>query len=368
MGLSIKVKIPCNQIGFPSNKGKKPTLPIESRRIAVRYDDIGITVLKPDIDHIAFGFSFKPELLKKYKSSQNIAAFEKNVSQTLFHAAKTNANGLSMVEGVPFLKKPWVNYNLNIRYRPNKSTEAIFIQASPKNPDSNLDFMRFVMNPSRYDKSDFKAFRVFVEELLVCPDACISYEDFLIWSQIYRADVAVDILGARPADLEITTLVSGKASPKKKHIYKSATGRAETIYPGAKKGKSSGSYIYDKRKEQEENGHQPLYGDFLHSRFECRISKTTFHKLANCTNRCGRVAVRALDPKLFAKEHYTRQLFIRYALERTLDKALAVIPPKYQPKFLKSYNGAMRDIWDAKHLWSFWKHTVKTSGFFAADK
>lgn len=273
-------------------------------------------------------------------------------------------NGLSLVENVPFLKKPWANYKINLRYRPNGADNAILIQVAPKNPDSNLSFMRFVMNPSQYDKADFQAFRAFIEELLVCPDACVSYDDFLVWSKVYRADVAVDILGARPSDLEIIPLVSGKPAAKKKHIYKSATGRTETVYPGAKKAKSSDTYIYDKRKEQEEAGNPPIYGDFLHSRFECRISKTTFFKLAGCTNRCGRVSVRALDPKIFAKEHYTRQLFIRYALERSLQKALAVIPTKYQPKFLKAYNGTMRDIWDAKYLWGFWKDTVKTSGFF----
>lgn len=364
MSISIKVKIPCNQIGFPSNKGKKPTILIEKRRIAVRYDDIGITILKPDIDHIAFGFSITPELLKKYKSNESIAAFESHIAATLFHGAKAQVNGLSLVENVPLLKKPWANYKINLRYRPNGADNAILIQVAPKNPDSNLSFMRFVMNPSQYDKANFQAFRAFIEELLVCPDACISYDDFLVWSKVYRADVAVDILGARPSDLEIIPLVNGKPAAKKKHIYKSTTGRTETVYPGAKKAKSSDTYIYDKRKEQEDAGNPPIYGDFLHSRFECRISKTTFFKLAGCTNRCGRVSVRALDPKIFAKEHYTRQLFIRYALERSLQKALAVIPAQYQPKFLKAYNGTMRDIWDAKYLWGFWKDTVKTSGFF----
>jgi hypothetical protein len=363
MAIIFCENVPCNQIGIPSNKGKKPTIQLDKKRIAIRYDQLGIVVLKPHIDKISFGFPVTQDFVHHYAPGNTVEEFKQHIVASLFADAKTNTGGLCLVEGVPFHKKPWVNYNINVRYTPPGAKESFLIQASPKDASSNLDFLRFDVNPSKLNTKQIGHFREFITTLLLAPGSIVSYENFLSFCQVYRVDAAVDILGARPSDLEVLTLVEGKPKPAKKHVYKSKTGRAETLYPGATPTTSGKAYVYDKRKELTEADKKPMYGDFYHSRFECRISKTTFYKLANVNNRFSRVSIKALDIDTFAEQYHVHKLFIRYALETSLEKALDIIPENERPYFQKHYHEALHDIWDAKALWALWKDAVKASGF-----
>lgn len=365
--MSIKIGFPCNTIHLSSNKDKKPpNIQIEIDRVAVRYKELNITVLRPALDRLTFGFCPDKHFIK-YAPGVTLEEVKAHIKKSLWHDGKvaSEKTGLSHVTDVSFMKQPYVAYNVNLRYKPPSSTHSILIQIDPKGKSSKKAFMRFDMNPQHFSKKALGEFRAFIEDMLIIPgSSVVTYDEFLIWCPIYRADVCIDVLGARPAELEIRVMKGKKEAPQKSHIYKSKTGRTETVYTKVKKGKSSDEYIYDKRQEQIDLGEEPVYGDFLHSRYESRVQKTTFHKLANIKNRCNRVAIRALDTSKLHKMHYTNHLFIRHALARTLEKALELIPPPLQSKFKKSYEGNMRNIWNTQKIWGYWKEVIATSGLF----
>ncbi len=55
--MSFTFSLPCNQIGFSTNKEKKPpNVQIEGSKLGIRYKDIHIIVLKPALDRLTFGF------------------------------------------------------------------------------------------------------------------------------------------------------------------------------------------------------------------------------------------------------------------------------------------------------------------------
>jgi len=317
---------------------------------------------------LTFGFVPDEKLLKKYDPAANLDEYKTYIKGSLagdgFH---TEITGLSYIQGVSFKKPPYSLYDVNLTFKPCPNSEPIIIQIMPKK--GGYSFMRFDMNPNRITKKGMENFWTIIEEVvLLIPGHSISREDFLIWSKIYIAEIAVDILGARPSELEITSMTNNKPIPQKSHVYKSKTGRVQTKYPKVKKGKSDTEYVYDKRQERLDCGAEPIYGDFLHSRFECRVQKTTFYKLSNIKNRCVRVSIRTLDYGKFSKMKYTQHLFIRYALDRTLDKALEAIPPKFKPTYQNAYDTAMRKIWDAKKIWSYWPETLKNSDLIKTTK
>jgi len=366
MGVSISKKYRCNTIGFASNKENKPeTVSIPLDRVAIHYEELNIVVLKPVIDTLVFGFSPTQEFLSKYDQHIDSKEYEKEIRvsivQDAYHTAST---GVSYVTGVPLMKAPYKNYNINLRYKPPSSTETIFIQVDPKNTAKTTAFIRFQMNPSRFSKKALEEIRAFITDTLLPAVPVIPFDDIMEQCKVYRADIAVDLLGVRPAELEVVSKKGGQPVPSKSNTYKSRTGRTESIYTKLKKDKSNNEYIYDKRQQLLDKGMPLSYGDCLHSRFECRIEKTTFYKLNNLKNRFNRLSIRAVDYRALHKMHYTHQLFLRLALSRTLEKALEVIPPKNQPKFMKKYQSSLHNIWDAKQLWAHWKEAAKLAAIF----
>ncbi len=363
MGVTINLKHPCNTIGSLTNKGKKQEqIILPSDRIAITYNDIGVIVLRPAIDRLTFGFLPDEKLLKKYKATESIDEYQDAIKASLAgDGFQTNITGLSYVKGVSFFRPPYADYNINLNLKPCPDSEDVLIQVSPKK--KGFAFLRFDMNPNRMTAKGMARFWEIIDDILVMPSAIISREDFLIWSKINSIEIAVDILGARPSDLAISSFTNYKPKPQKSHAYKSSTGRVQTVYPKLKAG-SAAEYIYDKRQERLDLGHEPIFGDFLHSRFEFRVQKTTFFKLAKINNRCERISIRSLNLQKFGKLKYTQQLFVRYVLARTLDKALEVIPEKHQGSYKAAHEAVMQKIWEPKKIWSFWPDTLSRSGFF----
>jgi len=364
MTIPFKKKVTCNTIDFLYNKEKSPpTMKIDSRKIAATYDELGIVILKPIIDKLTFGFSPTEQFLEQYDPTQSLEGYKKKIAAYLYGDAAVNTAGMSKVTGIPFMKSP---YNSNLRYQPPSSpTEGIIIQVSPKKPESNLDFIKFNMNPSRFNDKALSEFRLFIEEIFQIVGKHLSYEAWMMWTKIYHMDVAIDILGARPSDLVAHVLKGGKPFPCKSHSYNSSTGRIETLYLNAKAGKSSSKKIYDKRVEQIEAGKDPVYGDCLHSRYESSVKKTAFYKIAGIQNPCSKISVKAVDYKKFKKLKHGLRLFIHKAIDRTLEKALEKVPAKHKPKYKQAYNDILHNIWDAEKIWeSHWKNAVKSSGMF----
>jgi len=371
MALIINVAPHCNTVDFLCNKEKTPPkLKIDSKKVAKVYDDIGIVILKPCIDRIVWGFSPTKELLAACGTvgdlEQEVADLKEYIASSLFHAAKMKADGLECVEGVNFNSAPYKHYNMNFRYTPAGSGESIFIQVKPKK-DHHM-FMRFDVNCSKISPQAMAKFRSLIEESLVIAGVIIPYEEFIAWSHIFEIEAAIDILGARPAELEMNLIKGGKPFPCKNSAYKSKTGRVETLYLNVKKGQSSRAYVYDKQTEQLDAGKEPLYGNALHSRYEWRFKKTREHKLLNVQNPCNKISIRAVDYKKLRKRGYVQKMFIGFVLSRTYEKAIDLIPAKYQPKYKAVYEECFRDIWDAKLIWSYWPDTLQSCGLFPALK
>lgn len=353
----------CNDIHFLLNKGGKPsTVKIESKRIAYKYPDIGIIVLKPIIDRIIFGFTPTPDFLKQFDPGTDISEYLSVIKANAVGDAKSNEDGLSYLEGVPFKKPPYSNYNVNLRFQPDGVSDHVIIQIDPKKPSH--PYIKIDLNPNRIDQAGMASFRKRFMSLLITEAMHFKYVDVLRWSKIYRTDVAIDILGVRPCDLEIFHMVNGKPSPEKSHQYESKTGRPETIYPQVKPGKSSTEYVYDRRQKQLDKGWTPDFRDFLHSRYECRMGQTTFYKLMNAKNRAVRISINALDIRGLWKMKTEHVLFTRYALDRNLEKVLELVPLQLQPEYKAIFKSNTYEIWQPKKIWAGWEDGLRHSGLF----
>lgn len=364
-GLTIKKKLIGEADNFSTNKVAKLITPkIDVKKIAIEHKDMGITILKPSIDRMIFSFDPDEKLLVKYGYNDPEASVEykEYIKKSLVGDAYATAHTqLTHVTGVSFFKPPYKNYDVNLLFKPSATCEPILVQICPKNP--SWQYFRFDMNPNRISKGGFAAFWSWIDDLLVFSTGeVVSREDFLIWSKVYSVEVAVEILGVRPDDLEMHSVAYKKVKPAKAHLYNSAKGRTETYYFNAKPGKKSTEYVYDKRTEMIEAGNEPLYGDLLHSRFECRIGKTRFHKLPKLTNRCARASIKALDKSAFKTLSFEKQQFLKLSLKSSQEKALSLIPDAQQADFQKAYTDHVRNIWDAKMIWSYWKATLASSG------
>ena len=364
MPLKILTHHPVNAMSFSTNKVEKQVLKIDNDKVAISYKDLGIVILNPIMDRLTFGFSPTKEFMAEYDPAQTVEDLEQYLRTDLYHRASLKSDNLSLLEKVSFLKPPYSSYKINVKYTPTGAASHVLIQVSPKQPKNQ--FFRFDMNPSKFNQAQMAEFQSFIEDLL-STGSPVPFDAVKERSYIHRVDVAVDILGARPADMDVIPLVEGKPAKKKSHVYKSASGRQETVYPGSTIGEAGKSYIYDKQKELAEKNSPPMFGDFLHSRYEIRCEKQKFATLATMNNRLNRVSVNALHLGEYEKLHYTQQLFIRYVLDRTLEKGLVMIPAKFRPRFLKAYEKCTRKIWDAPLLWSLWKTRVAKTGFILCD-
>lgn len=367
MSLTINSKYLCNAVGFLSNKGEKPKkILLDVRNVSDKYPDIGIVVLKPSIDRITFGFSPTVDFLKYFKQDPaDLDEYKKVIANSLYQDSKVGeeVTGVAPRKDISFKKVPYCYYKSHLTFRPKGCSERVKMRLDPKKDNSKLPFIVFDMKVNRFDAKAMKGFKAFIEELLAFPDQTVSFEEFLRWSDISSLEVCVEILGARTHDLEVLSMTDNKYVPAKSQKYKSQTGRTQTVYPKIKKTGGS-DQLYDKHKEQLENEQKPIYGDFHHVRFEGRVKKTKFYKLGNLKNRCGRVAIRALNMKKFSKLKHTEKLFVRLAIEQTLDKALELIPENLKAKYTAKYHSLLCDIWHPKKLWMGWQDTLKSSGLY----
>jgi hypothetical protein len=327
-------------------------------------------ILKPIIDKLTFGFSPTAEFLAKYDPSQGLKEYKEHIAVMLGADALAEKDGLSVVNGLP-MKPPYSYYEYNLRFTPSGSKNSVFIQLAPTKSESKLDFIKFDFNPSHFDKKALAEIRAFIADTFQTATAItseVTYEDIIASSILRRVHVAIDVLGTRPSDIVVNIIKNGIPFPCKTNTFNSDTGRVETIYLDAKMGEYSKRKVYDKRTEQIESGKTPIYGDCLHSRYESCLNKTTFDKVANIQNPCGRITLSVLDYKRFKKLSHVSRLFMRRAIDRTLDKALEKIPAAHHLKFKQCYNEIVLKAWDAETIWSHWKNAVKSSGLFPGVK
>lgn len=359
--IKINSKYPCHNRQSSTNKVEKPlTLTIDANRVAYSDKDMGIVVLKPIIDRICFGFFPTQEFVNEHDPSIDIEEYTDSIKKALFGDAKAKDMNLSLAKNVNFMKSPWVNYNVNLHFQPPGCSEPALIQISPKKP--GWAYIKIDMNPSKMTPAGMTAFRGWIENTLMMPTAKVTYEKFLIWSRITRVDVAVEILGQRPNDLTIKPVKAGKPIRHPGSLYYSDTSRIETIYPKVSPGKKSTEYVYDKRENELKKGKVPEFGEFLHTRVECRIGKTKFFKLAGLKNRCARLQISGLHYQKFYKKKYNYQVFIRLAIALSLTRALKLIPDKFKNEHTKAFSETNVNIWKPGELWKLWPKALANSG------
>lgn len=172
MGLTVSSYIFCNTVGFPTNKGQEPEIKIEKikidgNKVANKYPDIGVNLLKPTIDRITFGFYLDEAFLAKFDPSEDLADYKKKIQSDLFSSAKAHADSLYEIEGANFMQQPYSSYNTSLHFKPTGAEHPILIQVSPK--WHKHAFIRIDMKVNRLDKSAIKAFRTLIEELLLLP-------------------------------------------------------------------------------------------------------------------------------------------------------------------------------------------------------
>lgn len=365
--MSIVFSYPC---GSSTNKGKKPSkISLDTSKVAYAYPELGIVVMKPIIDRLVFGFFPNSKLMKACDGLESdLGEYLNYCAGSVFGDAKANKiKGLSLIEDANFFKEPYKRYNTNLRFQPAGCNAYALIQIGPKS--EGKPFAKFDLNPSLFGAKGMAEFWELIDEIFLFMEqpAQATFENFLIWSKALRIDVAVDVLGARPDDMEILKMAGGKPKPSKSCAYKSIKGRIETIYPNTKSGKSDSEYVYNKKKALSDKKKSPMYGDFLHTRYECRAVKQNFFKLNKMKNRCSRVGVRVLDVAKITDDQYVEHLFARDVISRSKAKALEIIPEQHRKQLDDAYEDMMFDIWQPKKIWATWPSVIKQSGILPKE-
>jgi hypothetical protein len=324
---------------------------IEKDRIVDEYSYKGakLVILRPVIDKLIFEYKLPAPIKKQMEHDIELNALKLEQNKILKSATAKNVGAKRL-------------YNFNKRYEVTlvatyKLTGAkIIFQINPHK--KKRGYIRCELNPARLGANGMGFFRLILQAL-TCTKAQFSFDD--IWKQpksIKRIDIAVDMLGVDASDLEGRYVY--KKKQLKKHIYQNTTGRLETHYFQKPENDKNQAFWYNKAVEIKNNAKDPIdgrqklkYGGALYSRFEYRVEETDkpIANLKSFTNHLPKLHFRAIDYNKIKGKNYTHALFLKYALHRTRDKALEMIPPKHQKDYAASYDKAIIDIWKPKKIW-----------------
>lgn len=351
-------------------------VPIDKDRIVDRYDYKGgeIIILRPVIDKLIFEYRFQD--------------CEGHVSKVQ-DAALNNAH--AMVAGLPTMFKPTNNSNVGYRrnyflhrhYKHNyvltyKPTGAkTIIQLGPHNKKSA--FMNCDLNPARLGPKGMDFFRDMIRALVNNDFYDISFDTIAaVPKSLKRIDIAVDMLGVDASDLEARYVFKGKEL--KKNVIQSHTGRTQTQQFMLGEADKNAAYFYNKKqafldlgKAQDpiDGGQKSPYGEALYTRFEYRVEDTEkpISNLKSFINHLKKVDFRAVDYSQISGKDYTHPLFLRYAITRSLEKALELIPNGKKADYANSYEAAMLDIWKPEKIWEQgWLAELESLGLYNPPK
>lgn len=346
----------CTKAGnFPYNKGGVMIM-AESDRIVDLYQYKGgqIAILRPVIDKLIFEYNFKDCDANKRKIQEAVL---KNASIALKKVPgmfKKATEGNVGQERLYYLSKTHRQIFV-LTHAPTGS--KIIIQLEPRNKSSK--FLRCELNPSRLRADGMTFFRDFIKVLTENSWKEISFETIAKTPKgIRRIDIAVDMLGVDASDLEGQYVFKGKKL--KKEPVQNTTGRVETMYFQMPENDKNQAYWYNKKvqiketvKDLLEGGQKSPCGDALYTRFEYRVNETDkpIANLKSLLNHLTKVHFRAADYTKIKGKDFTHMLFLRYALLRTRDKALEMIPNDLKIKYAASYDTAILDIWKPQDIW-----------------
>jgi len=237
--------------------------------------------------------------------------------------------------------------------------DPIILQAVPKNDDA--PFLRLEFSPARLGKSNLNDALGNLDEAIF--DKFIKIKDLIAKGRVSRIDVAVDMVGVRPADLIVNYL-----HPAKMHEYQGADGWPQTSYYGLglsfKTSKKSGDItVYDKRHVNFHEG-KPLLGDGApHTRIECHFRKQMkFSELGNMASPLGKIHVRAMRVEKLAGTPPEYRWFLEACRSRGLARVLDGFDQSSKMHWLGIYNAYSQDIWEPEVLWKDWLEILQSTG------
>lgn len=352
----------CTKAGnFPYNKGGVMIM-AESDRIVDQYKYKGgnLVILRPVIDKLIFEYNFKDCGADRREIQEivlkNAAKALKKVPGVFKKATESNIGQ----ERLYFLSRTHKQVYILIHAPTNSK---IVIQLEPRNKSSK--FLRCELNPSKLKAGGMTFFRDFIKVLMANSLKDISFETIAQTPRgIRRIDIAVDMLGVDASDLEGRYVFKGKQL--KKEPIQNSTGRVETMYFQMPENDKNQAYWYNKKVQIKETLNDPLeggqkspYSHALHTRFEYRINETDkpIANLKSLLNHLNKVHFRAADYTKIKEKDYTHLLFLRYALARTRNKALEMIPVDLQDQYAASYDAAIIDFWQPEKIWEKGWHT-----------
>lgn len=346
----------CTKAGnSPYNKGGTIAL-LESDKIVDRYKYKGgdLVILRPVIDKLIFEYNFKDCGSDKRKIQETVL---KNASKTLKKASgvfKIATDKNVGQERLYYLNKTHKRIYVLI-HAPTGS--KIIIQLEPRKQTSK--FLRCELNPSRLRANGMAFFKDFMKLLMANSQKDITFETIAKTPMgVKRIDIAVDMLGVDASDLEGRYVFKNKKL--KKEPIQNTTGRVESMYFQMPENDKNQAYWYNKKIQIKETAKDPLeggqkspYGHALHTRFEYRINETDkpIANLKSLLNHLTKVHFQAADYTKIKGKDFTHPLFLRYALLRTRDKALEMIPDDLKDKYAASYGAAIMDIWQPEQIW-----------------
>lgn len=351
------VKLCAKAGNFPYNKvGGTATAWVETDRIIETYDYRGasLVILRPVIDKLVFDYRLA-----------DCGAHKRAIQGTILK------NVDKIIDELPALFKPATKENVggkrfrhldrayerNFILRHKATGSKSIIQIVPRKKTGG--FLRCDINPARLGPEGMAFLRDFLGLLTHNEWKDIGFDAIAKTKNgIRRIDIAVDMLGVDASDLEGRYIFKGKTLKKKAHL--NPTGRTETMYFQKPENDKNQAYWYNKAREITDKTGDPLeggqkspYGRALHTRFEYRVedSEKPIANLKSLTNHLTKVQFRAVDYEKIKEKDFTHALFLRYAITRTGDKALDMIPVSSRVEYKDSLAAAMLDIWKPKKIW-----------------
>jgi hypothetical protein len=318
------------------------------------YRDARLVILRPVIDKLAFEYNFSDCGSHKREIREavlkNAGKLHDKQGIPFSAATKGNVGGRRL----HFLQKYYM-HNFVLHYEATGAKVIIQLEAKKK----GAAYMRCDLNPARLGAAGMAFFRDFLKLMLSNELKDLTFETVGRRAKaIKRIDIAVDLLGVDASDLEGDYI--DKDKKLKKHPVQNPTGRVETMYFKMPENDKNSASWYNKRQELKDNAKDPMhgglqspYGHALYTRFEYRIQETDkpIANLKSLFNHLKKVRFRAIDYSRIDGMDYTHALFLRYALTRTRDKALAMIPDDLQAEYAASYDKAIVDIWKPEKIW-----------------
>lgn len=363
----------CIKAGnFPYNKGGCFSQ-VDPERIVDQYSYKGakLIVLRPVIDKLIFEYSLAACGTHKWPIQEQVLKNAKDLikKQQDFELATNKNVGTKRLSG---LFKYYI-HNYLLTYKPTGAKVVLQIA----DPDKGKALIRCELNPARLGTGGMMYFRGFLNKLLNNKHKDLSFEIIAKRPKsIKRIDIAVDFLGVDISDLEGRYIDKDKQLKKKP--IQNHSGRTETMYLQMPENDKNEAYWYNKRQAYKDKAKDPVdggqvspYGKALYTRYEYRIQETDkpIAHLHSLLNHLPKVSFRAIDYSRVEGKDFTHALFLRYALSRTREKALEMIPDNLRAEYAASYDKAIVNIWKPEKIWEKgWEKELDSLGLLSLEK